>query len=58
MRVAELPGIEQPIRLATRPVPEPGPGEVRVRIEACGVCGSDVFLQEGGFGPRVCWKML
>jgi len=58
MRVAELPGVEQPIRMAVRPVPEPGPGEVRVRIEACGVCGSDVFLQEGGFGPRVTWPRV
>ena len=58
MRVAELPGVEQPIRMATRPVPEPGPGEVRVRIEACGVCGSDVFLQEGGFGARVQWPRV
>jgi 2-desacetyl-2-hydroxyethyl bacteriochlorophyllide A dehydrogenase len=58
MRVAELPGVEQPVRMATRPVPEPGPGEVLVRIEACGVCGSDVFLQEGGFGPRVTWPRV
>ena len=34
------------------PIPEPGPGEVRIRIEACGVCGSDVFLQKGGFGRQ------
>lgn len=58
MRVAELPGVEQPIRMATRPVPEPGPGEVRVRVEACGVCGSDVFLQEGGFGAKVGWPVV
>jgi D-arabinose 1-dehydrogenase-like Zn-dependent alcohol dehydrogenase len=25
---------------------------VRVRVEACGVCGSDLFLQDGGFGPE------
>jgi propanol-preferring alcohol dehydrogenase len=24
---------------------------VRIRVEACGVCGSDLFLQDGGFGP-------
>ena len=58
MRVAELPGVEQPIRMATRPIPEPGPGEVRVRVEACGVCGSDVFLQEGGFGAQVSWPVV
>jgi len=58
MRVAELPGVGQPARMAERPVPEPGPGEVRVRIEACGVCGSDHFLQEGGFGAKVPWPIV
>jgi propanol-preferring alcohol dehydrogenase len=53
MRVVELPGVGEPLRLAERPVPEPGPGEARVRVEACGVCGSDVFLQKGGFGPGI-----
>jgi len=53
MRVVELPAVGSPLRIATRPIPEPGPGEVRVRVEACGVCGSDVFLQKGGFGDRV-----
>ena len=53
MRVAELPDVGAPLRLARRPLPEPGPGEVRVRVEACGVCGSDVFLQKGGFGAAV-----
>ena len=49
MRVVELPAFGVPLRLSTRPVPEPGPGEVRVQVKACGVCGSDVFLQDGGF---------
>jgi 2-desacetyl-2-hydroxyethyl bacteriochlorophyllide A dehydrogenase len=53
MRVAELPGLGEPMRMSTRPLPEPGPGEVRVRVQACGVCGSDLFLQAGGFGPRL-----
>src|SRR5438445_4438719 len=57
MRALELPAVGEPLRLVERPVPEPGPGEVRVRVEACGVCGSDLFLQDGGFGadklPRV-----
>jgi 2-desacetyl-2-hydroxyethyl bacteriochlorophyllide A dehydrogenase len=58
MRVVELPGVGQPLRIAERPVPEPGPGEVRVRIEACGVCGSDHFLQAGGFGPSVGFPVV
>ena len=49
MRAAELPAHGEPLRMVERPIPEPGPGEVRVRVEACGVCGSDVFLQDGGF---------
>jgi len=53
MRVAELPGVGEPLRLAERPVPEPGPGQALVRVEACGVCGSDLFLQKGGFGPGI-----
>jgi D-arabinose 1-dehydrogenase-like Zn-dependent alcohol dehydrogenase len=49
MRAFELRehgGSLQPVR---RPIPSPGPGEVRVRVQACGVCGSDLFLQDGGF---------
>ena len=49
MRVVELPAHGRPLRASTRPIPDPGPGEVRVRVAACGVCGSDVFLQDGGF---------
>lgn len=53
MRVYELPAFDAPLRPSERPIPEPGAGEVRVRVEACGVCGSDLFLQAGGFGPGV-----
>lgn len=50
MRAALLPAVGAPLELVERPLPQPGPGEVRVRVLACGVCGSDVFLQSGGFG--------
>ena len=30
-----------------RAIPEPGPGHVRVKVEACGICHSDVFVKEG-----------
>jgi len=40
-----------------RPVPTPGPREVRVKVEACGMCHSDVFVKGGQFPglslPRV-----
>ena len=38
-----------PLELVERDIPEPGRGEVRVRIEACGVCHSDSFTVEGQF---------
>jgi L-iditol 2-dehydrogenase len=50
MQAAELtaPGI---FRLTDMPIGDPGPGEVQVRIEAVGVCGSDLHAySEGGVG--------
>lgn len=43
--------VEGPRRFALeeRAVPEPGPGEARVRVEACGVCGSDLAFHQRGF---------
>src|SRR5438309_4576739 len=33
--------------LVEREMPEPGAGQVRVKVEACGICHSDVFVKEG-----------
>lgn len=41
-----------PLVRIERPVPEPGPGEVLVRIDACGVCRTDLHLAEGDLAPR------
>ena len=41
-----------PLVLGERPVPEPGPGEVLVRVAACGVCRTDLHLAEGDLAPR------
>jgi D-arabinose 1-dehydrogenase-like Zn-dependent alcohol dehydrogenase len=35
------------LELVEREVPEPGPGQVRVRVEACGICHSDALTVEG-----------
>ncbi|MHA4818368.1 S-(hydroxymethyl)mycothiol dehydrogenase [Streptomyces aculeolatus] len=37
-----------PVSLETITVPDPGPGEALVRIEACGVCHTDLHYREGG----------
>jgi alcohol dehydrogenase/propanol-preferring alcohol dehydrogenase len=44
VRVAEPGG---PLELVDRDVPDVGPGRVRVRVQACGVCHSDVWAKEG-----------
>ena len=33
--------------------PKPGPGEVLVRVAACGICGSDVHGYDGSSGRRI-----
>jgi D-arabinitol dehydrogenase (NADP+) len=34
------------------PTPEPGPGEVRIRVNQVGVCGTDLHIHEGDFGAQ------
>jgi L-iditol 2-dehydrogenase len=54
MRVAELIGPRQ-FRLTESEPREPGPGEVQVRVQAVGVCGSDIHAYaEGGIGSTRC----
>ncbi|KOU54631.1 S-(hydroxymethyl)mycothiol dehydrogenase [Streptomyces sp. WM6378] len=42
------PGKNQPVRVETIVVPDPGPGEAVVRIQACGVCHTDLHYKQGG----------
>src|SRR3954471_5414737 len=41
-----------PLEEIDRPVPEPGPREVRVAVTACGVCRTDLHLAEGDLAPH------
>jgi len=47
MRVVQVPRPKGPLELVSRPVPDPGSGAVRIRVEACGICHSDMFTKEG-----------
>ena len=38
---------EKPLELREVPLPEPGPGEVRIRVSTCGVCHTDLHIAEG-----------
>ncbi len=39
-----------PVEIVTVHVPDPGPGEAVVRVQACGVCHTDLHYREGGIG--------
>jgi len=47
MIVAQIPQAGAPFELVERPIPEPGPGQVLIKVEACGVCHSDQVFKEG-----------
>ncbi|HEY8487347.1 MAG TPA: zinc-dependent alcohol dehydrogenase family protein [Limnochordales bacterium] len=48
---APSPAEEHPLKLAELPDPEPGPGEVLLRVRACGVCHTDLHVAEGELPP-------
>jgi L-iditol 2-dehydrogenase len=41
------------LEIADLPEPQPGPGEVLIRVAACGICGSDVHGYDGSSGRRI-----
>jgi propanol-preferring alcohol dehydrogenase len=45
----DTPG--RPLRPAETPTPEPGPGQVLLRVQACGVCRTDLHLRDGELEP-------
>ena len=52
--VVDRPGPidDKPLKVVQREEPVPGPGQVRVRVLACGVCRTDLHLAEGDLLPR------
>ncbi len=54
MKAAELIGIRE-FRIVDQDLPDPGPGQVQVRVAAVGICGSDLHnFTEGGIGDSPC----
>ena len=47
MRVMQVSRPGGPFEMLERPIPEPGAGEIRIKIQACGVCHSDSITKEG-----------
>jgi D-arabinose 1-dehydrogenase-like Zn-dependent alcohol dehydrogenase len=57
MKAVQVPKAGADFEIVEREIPQPGPGQVRIRVQACGVCHSDVLTKEGGWPgityPRV-----
>jgi D-arabinose 1-dehydrogenase-like Zn-dependent alcohol dehydrogenase len=57
MRVVQVSRPKGAFEIVERPIPEPGAGTVRIKVQACGICHSDALVREGGFPgltyPRV-----
>jgi D-arabinose 1-dehydrogenase-like Zn-dependent alcohol dehydrogenase len=57
MRAVQVSRPKGPFEIVERPVPEPGPGSVRIKVHACGICHSDSLTKEGTYPgihyPRV-----
>lgn len=47
MRAMVLERSGSPLRLVEMPIPEPGPGELLIRVHACGVCRTDLHVLDG-----------
>ena len=58
MRAMVFEGVGRPLRLIERPRPAPGPGQVLLRVEACGVCRTDLHLLDGEVTVRELPRVL
>jgi D-arabinose 1-dehydrogenase-like Zn-dependent alcohol dehydrogenase len=57
MRAVQIPRAKGPLELVERDIPEPGAQSVRIKVEACGICHSDVITKEGLF-PGISYPRI
>lgn len=49
MKAVQVTTAGGPFELVEREIPEPGPRQIRIKVEACGICHSDAFVKSGAF---------
>ena len=49
MKAVQVSKANGPFEVVERDIPEPGDGELRIKVEACGICHSDAFVKAGAF---------
>jgi D-arabinose 1-dehydrogenase-like Zn-dependent alcohol dehydrogenase len=57
MKAVQLARAKGDFELVEREIPEPGPGQVRIKVDACGVCHSDSFVKDGTF-PGIAYPRI
>ncbi|MEO7652335.1 MAG: alcohol dehydrogenase [Bryobacteraceae bacterium] len=57
MRVVQVSYASGPFEIVERDIPQPGPGTVRLKVQACGICHSDALSKEGNF-PGVSYPRI
>jgi alcohol dehydrogenase len=57
MRAVQVPLAGGPLELVERDIPEPGPGTVLIKVQACGVCHSDTVTKDGGL-PGITYPRI
>jgi D-arabinose 1-dehydrogenase-like Zn-dependent alcohol dehydrogenase len=54
MRSVQVSKASGPFEIVEKDTPKPGPRQVRIKVQACGVCHSDSFTKEGLFPGIQC----
>lgn len=57
MRAVQVAHAKGEFELVQRPIPEPGVSGIRIKVQACGVCHSDMFVKEGLF-PGITYPRI
>src|SRR5258705_13774796 len=57
MKAVQVPKAGAEFEIVEREIPEPGAGHVRIRVQACGICHSDVVTKEGLF-PGIAYPRV
>jgi D-arabinose 1-dehydrogenase-like Zn-dependent alcohol dehydrogenase len=57
MKAVEVSKPGSPFKLVERPIPGPARGQVRIAVDACGICHSDMFVKEGLY-PGVAYPRI
>jgi D-arabinose 1-dehydrogenase-like Zn-dependent alcohol dehydrogenase len=57
MRAVQVSRAGSPLELVEHPIPEPGSNSVRIKVQACGICHSDLMTKEGAF-PGITYPRI